>query len=333
MTSPLLALPEKTLYEKRSLIKEKQTPKIYNFPARIDTNNFDIFILGKFLYWQPIGDFLDVAFVKTAPYVNYPHHKKTYQMNFSYKPAFKIGLGATFSKMDDWEIFMEYLWFHPTNKSSYTLPESHTHVYRMCSIILGPISQTTAKWTLDMDMLDLLLSRSYYMGKKIVLLPHVGVKGGWIDQKYYQTSTAYDTIDDVDYHPIFYDKTTCWNIGPRMGLNGMWKLGNGFSFLSKSAVSLLFSNYRLKRKINQIYYSGEYSDLLTTKHDFHLSPVGETVFGFGWGAFIGKKQCHIDFSFTYEFQIWSKQEIYLVGNYIWGNLTMQGLTLSSQIDF
>ena len=103
----------------------------YNYPARIDTCPWNVYAEVSFNYWQPcqenmeLGIFnnaesssveisgITITSVKTSDSLRY------IDMDFSFKPGFTVGLNVNFDH-DDWDMHVEYTWFHNSNTKSIT---------------------------------------------------------------------------------------------------------------------------------------------------------------------------------------------------------------------
>lgn len=103
--------------------KELMMP-IYNAPARIDVrSSWDLYVTGRFLYWQAREENLEIGLISRndpegisvtadTPFTTfYVNNMNVANQRFTYRPGFKIGLGANLDN-DNWDAYTEYTWFH-----------------------------------------------------------------------------------------------------------------------------------------------------------------------------------------------------------------------------
>ena len=313
-------------------ISSSQMTGGYNLFSGIDTKGWDVSITGKFLFWQAIEDYMDLAYVNNDVISTSPRHKKYYKMEFDYHPGFKVGIGKKFD-YDNWGIFAEYTWFHMQNSASYNIAECNEV---LCFRMFGAedVSYTTATWHLDMDILDGEIERIYYVGEKLFFRSHGGIKGGWIDQKYHQKATAYNDTDDVIFYPTYIAKSKNWMIGPKAGIDTQWLLGKNFLFLGNLAASILYTHYNISQIDTNIYdeNSNDLYTLTRAAKRNRLRPILDIIGGFSWGKYFGKDFYHIDLAVTYDFSMFWEQEM-TYSDTIYGDLYIHGLTATMRFDF
>jgi len=74
----------------------------YNYPARIQTRcPWDFFAHASFIYWQPLQENMELGFVTDTTSTMFLDGRFV-NMDFDYKPGFKVGVGMNFDH-DNWD--------------------------------------------------------------------------------------------------------------------------------------------------------------------------------------------------------------------------------------
>jgi len=317
-------------------------PAAYNAPAAIDVKGWDFYLFGSFIYWRVSQDDMDLAHVTpsfTDTGLSIPGALAFQQ--FEYKPGFKLGLGFNTS-YDDWVVFAEYTRLHQrvsTTQIPPVLPTGAPGTWTGADWFAGLAtgSFVTSRWRMNLDMLDLLISRPFYEGSKLTIDPFIGLRGFLLRQN---LNVELNT-------PFVHLKTKSWAIGPNVGMMSYWLLGcSGFRFEGKAAGSLLFQKFRKFTHKELLISSTEgftFPNVLNISRIGPLStvrPVAELGLGLGWGSYISCNNYYIDFSARYDFLIfWAQNAIrnfnsrYFGYADDFGDLLMHGLTASARFDF
>jgi len=325
----------------------------YNAPARYDVNGaWDFFIMADFIYWQPRQD--NMAIATGIPQaanaaISRDYDSDVIYQKFSWKPGFKVGLGMNFGH-DNWGGLVEYTWFHNTHKTSSSAPDfanGGSLFLQWVSIpqftqpfFNGTPSGFDSKWRLGMDLLDFLLFRTYYVGTNLSFKTAFGGRVTWIDQKFNLTTllAAPNPIGITSFNTRY--KSDSWALGPRVSLEMNWMLGYGFSLVSNVAGDISYTRYKkVSFRNDELLNVGAPGSSAQWKVS-QLRPHAETGFGLGWGSYFWDNGFHIQFSATYDFQVWWNQNmlkalfgnLYLLGE-INGNLYTHGLDLKVKFDF
>lgn len=328
----------------------------YNYPARIQTRcPWDIFADVSFIYWQPIEENLEIGIANTpAPTAgaltagaNAYIDSNVINMDFDYKPGFKVGLGGNFD-YDNWDLRLEYTWFHNTNSQSSNGPLGGSIIP---TIGTPDVTNTnlydsvSGNWQLKMDIIDLDLGRWHYVGTKLVCHPTFGMRVDWIRQN---TGTTYTRAagrngDTADVSTIT-QKSNSWAIGPKVGMDTNFDLGMGFRFFGNGEADLLFTKY------TRLSYKELHTDATLALNPvrvkqnkvYAVKPHLDLELGFGWGTHLDCNNWYMDFALGYEFQVFFDQNMFrhfndsaMVGNSTLpnGNLYVQGLTATFKLDF
>jgi hypothetical protein len=302
----------------------------YNYPARITTRcPWDVSFDASFIYWQPIQENMELG-------VNVNAGSDTViNMDFDYKPGFKVGLGGNFD-YDNWDIRAGYTWFHNTNSTAFVAAEG-----TIASLYGNPtalaeegFSAVGQKWRLRMDIAELVLGRWNYVGTKLTVRPNIGARGAWIRQNL----TAEFGADGVIVDTIAA-KSTSWAVGPQIGLDANWNLGEGFRFFGNAEGDILYTRYN-NLSTAHTDDAGEVNTVSQRKYGTLRTHL-DLELGFGWGTYLDCNNWYMDFALGYGFQVFFDQNMFRrftqVESYNSispnGNLYVQGLTVTFKLDF
>lgn len=325
----------------------------YNAPAKFNgCGCYEFYTRASFIYMQPIEEGLTVGLTTT----NTPSHindgpflgSDIHDMDFDFKPGFKVGVGLG-SDYDNWDVYLGYTWFHITECKNINPPKDGRlfYYYWFSDQNLEDAGNTftslnvKGRWNLSMDIVDLELSRSYYVGKQLIFKPVIGLRGDWIDQS---MNVQADTSPFGEKESK--NKSESWALGARMGLDTKWRLCYGFKIFGSCFASLLYTDYQKVLKdedaIDPTLYNE--SKYLSASSKFHcLREYLEFSLGLGWGTCLCKNKNYIDVSLGYDFNVFFNQNMMrffsdafslnIGSQHPAGNLYTQGLNLSFKYDF
>lgn len=310
--------------EKQKIIQNSQIMPGYNASGRHD---FLFFVSGCYLFFQPIEKGSIFAYS-----VNDIDTEKTriYDINVNFKSGFRITLGCN-TRLDDWTLLSNYMRYH-INKTK------NIHHEAICPWDSTPaltiMSHIKAEWQLDMDLLDLFLSRPFYSGTHVIIYPAFGLKGGWIHQKFNTNS-----ISQIDQNLLFSkDILKSWIIGLCGSLKLKYIMIFGFSFFAEGSASLLYQDFKVRNTKNNylnILEDNSYNSVS------YINPNLNIATGFEWGDYFFDKCTHLSFLFGYESQVYWNQNLmaelqaYRRNNYMQeaGSLFLHGIIAKLKIDF
>ena len=324
-------------------------PAAYNAPSGVDlAGRGDSYAEGSFIYWQPIEEGLELGFpfpngvgAASLPRLT---GNNTVQMNFDWKPGFKIELGTDAGK-DNWSAAARYTWFHFTQSKDFVtpnLPVGRFSPYWFNNEISGAGVQigpflVDADWKLKLDMIDVELSRAGFMGKSFTFAPFWGLRGLRLDQQYTMLLLSTVTLPPQAFSKYNIDS---WAVGARTGFNSSWQIGGGFELLANTALNALYSNYKLRRFETQAANPTQ-TIVYRENNRPAIRPIMEILLGVNWGTYLMKNRIHMNLSANYEFNIWWNQNMFhaLNGGNIGAvdtpdcDLFFHGLTVSTRFDF
>jgi hypothetical protein len=334
----------------------------YNAPSRINVcGNWDLYVDGSFIYWQVAQDNMAYALTNNNALVaatatdiagNYV------ETDFTYQPGFKVTGGMNFD-YDNWDSFVEYTRLHGSTDTSTNGPSAGSLLANWGSNHLLAKSQVfRSAWSTfktNLDFVDWVLARSFFVGKDLTFHPMVGVRGAWITQSmsvHYRNPTtsglsgSFDsnsTILGVYSSQDVYSRVHSWGVGPRVGLEGSWMLGQGIRFYGNGYADILYTKYKIQNKaVYTITSSGAGQTFAFTEKPGTVRTHLDLELGLGWGSYFDDNNWHIDLSAGYGFQVFFNQNMFrssfdntvvASGSATNGDMTIQGLTATVRIDF
>jgi len=313
---------KKPHYDQGYEINKQNLMQAYSAPARVNVEgNLDLFIEGSFIWWQPKEKGLAIGASSFLNMANNPVNIFNFKAN--YKTGFKTGIGFH-NNLDDWTIFAQYTWF---NRDSHNTVEREDAFFS--DWLYSTTTQAEAKWDVDINFFELELSRANVNGKRVIFAPHVGIMGGWIDQKYLISSIA-------DEAKAFSDS---WLIGPKAGVKTSWKIKSDIKLIGNVSASVFYQDYtkvsyELKNIITDLFI--ERINMRT----HNLTPNLNMAAGLAYGLYLYDNLWHFDFLVKYEFiHFWNQNQMRYLLNQLGfirfdaGSLMLHGITASFRWDF
>ncbi|MFA5250072.1 MAG: Lpg1974 family pore-forming outer membrane protein [Parachlamydiales bacterium] len=327
-------------YDQGQPLKEEQLMSAYNSPARIDVKgSWDVFLGGSYIYWQTKEGGLNTALIIPANTATEYH--KVGHMNFDYKSGFKVHLGTNFDH-DGWLSMVEYIRLHTRHKASLNAPTGgHLDPFFIETVRRGGVGYASAvatTWHLNYDMINLEFARPFYVGTNLSFKPHLGLTGGWINQRIKQIGTF--LTDTFTLYSKLYGKS--WIIGPRLGIDTNWMLGAGFSIIADAALDIAY------QKVKTTFKEQSAEDAASTQLDRYLrekigqiTPALEATAGLSWGTYFDNNKWHFSLATVYDFLYYFNQnhmtknaDLAITSvNTKPADLILHGLTVTARLDF
>ena len=281
----------------------------YNMPDMASKRHgVSAIVSGSFIYWKPQQDDFNVGITGPRPGVE----QKLQHFHSKYEPGFKAGIGANFS-YDNWALYLEYteLRTHQSNARGSNskapmivspwvgITENDQNLYTPFAPTPGEIlnSGVSNHWRLNFEMADLFLSRSYYVGKKLVFNPFLAARAAKINQNL-NVNFTYNTVGLPDVQNTIYshNKNNTQQIGPRFGFDMNWLVGHNFRFGGTVAGALLYTQYQLRH--TELLNGVSHSNIHSSPTAFRFN--GDIALELGWRAYMNRNRSSIDLMFKYE---------------------------------
>ena len=205
---------------------------------------------------------------------------------------------------------------------SYTWPET------------SATTPVTADWKLMYDLLEVGLSRSFFLGKNLSLDLQFGATGGWIDQTYDMVapSLAGTSTFDMNFRNNFEGGGLFLSMAPQ------WNVWRRFSILGSMSAYILHGAFKVNQDWFNVTAGG--SDMSIHKNYSRTRSGLNGKLGIQWETCPLRRNYHIALAVAYEGTIWFKQNLlsetitfYFENFERRGDLEMQGITFSARADF
>jgi hypothetical protein len=345
MTLSLFAQGKQT--QQPSAPKIQQMQSGYNAPAGVEVMNpYSFYLMGGFTYWQPMQENMELGIVSSPDSVKIIDGSVT-NLGFQYAPGFQLGVGYHLDR-DDWDIYSQYTWFRGSSETSVNLdPSGSAQLIPMWLIPTSSVRKYLGgreRWNLHFDLIDLQMSRDYYIGSLLTLRPFLGARSALFRQ--YLRAVYLDESTGFSPHThIVSQKSHSWGVGPRVGVTCDWDLGRDFGLYGMAACDVLYTQYTKLSFQQQRFNSNNVltQKYLISQHNLnYLRPSLDLEIGFNWDTYFYQERYHVDFALGYEFQVFFGQNMFrnflddtTQGKSISpnGNLFVQGLNAKVQFDF
>lgn len=267
--------------------------------------------------------------------------------DWDFNPGMRVGIGF-YLDHDAWNLDFNWTWLNITNYEHANANTANGVVIPQWLLGVGtPAAQigsrSSACWDADYNTLDIRLGKPYYVSRYLVVNPHFGIRGGWIDQHF---STSYGGTGAATRTIHHGDNDFC-GIGTRAGIDTDWILGKGWSLFGNVAASMLFGKFKIDQNLS---LPGTVADGFDLRYDYYQNtPNFEMALGISWGKYFNKKKNHVSLKAAYEFHEWWDQlnmrkfssgsagiadgvSVYANDVVSRGNLTLNGFSLRLQFD-
>jgi hypothetical protein len=328
-------------FEQGFPVDENQLSKGYNASSRIDVQGaWDVFLDGEFLYWQVNSDHLGFALLSDSVATQPPLNAIVVLPKAKWRPGVRVELGFTVG-YDNWMIIAD--WYHIiglTQGDARKPVDGTLLVPSTCSNVELIAERAIQNGKANINIVDFVFSRPFYLGTALTVNPVFGIKGYW--NKMADNETFYDAeyylpfshiSGSVDY--ININKTfKTWGLGPIFGAHANWLLGCGFRMLGGIDLSLLYE--RADAKVEASSSSPitsitelEFLSIMVPKQNL-IRTYTQGELGLGWGTYFDNNNWYFDLAAVYEIHYWDQ---YYTDSAPFGNLWMHGASFRVRLDF
>lgn len=185
-----------------------------------------------------------------------------------------------------------------------------------------------AQWDSSFNYVDLVAFRAFNVCEKIQIVPYIGARGLWTEQKFRLSGE----FDITDVNPAFASKLTAKTgaVGVLGGIKGNWQIFNGFSLVGNVGGSILYSWHRNHADLD--IFAGDTLELSLSFTRDKLNH-GMTMFD----AFVGLVYENTWNNFAFNIHAgWEEHILFDTHDFLLnstGNTTFQGLTLGAGVRF
>ncbi|MEM8727998.1 MAG: Lpg1974 family pore-forming outer membrane protein [Chlamydiota bacterium] len=309
------------------------------------------------LYWRTKVGGTEFAYTNQSPKNQFPMEGRAKDIDFKWNWGIRVGLGRNFAH-DGWDLKGRYTWFDAGGSGSAKVDSSGAVIpLKGSPTIVEDESAATqnqflyctsakSEYGFDYSALDLELGHAYFVSRKLSFRPHWGLKAAWIDQEQITryTGGAIDTEEPENLGlegNTVHVKDNCdfKGLGPRVGFDSRWHLGNGFSIFGDIAGALVFGYFDIEHKEHYSQLVDNRVKLGANRHAF--SPTAHVQLGLRYDNYIHNSTQHIGVGLGFEAQYWWRQnQMLTIGDTkpikydrYSEDISMHGLTLDIQWDF
>lgn len=339
------------------------------------TNGADVFLTADFIWWKAVqeGTFYAASGIgpgamATSDTIRSVESGVTRSSGNDWAPGFKVGLGLNLGH-DGWDIYTEYTWLRPSNRSVVSREYDATTGEGVVSLQTpntndGPYGGTLAqgdlyrwdkassRWSLRFNVIDLELGRNFYLSQFLTMRPFIGLKGTWQSQTFNTRLSLADGVD-IAFSPqvlnaplsgpyrIKYDNDV-WGIGIRGGFNIGWYLTKNWSFYGNTAWTSMWAAYTDLNRKDVVKNSEELGNGISPKmvhvdgDNYYSSKwIGEIELGLRWEMWFYDDNYHFAIELGWEHQVWLNWTSFqsIIQPDRWEDLNFQGLNLKLRFDF
>lgn len=344
----IAAVKQSSMNKNNGMQSQNQEMMVNTLTSAAPKSEYGWYLFADALYWHADVGNADWGFLNTDISAEDAISGNNYALEFKWDWGFRVGIGMNMDH-DQWDSNFYYTWFYAKNSQAMGGPDNTLGVVFMP--LLPSINSAQQSWTIHYSMFDWELGRPYYVSKNLALRPHVGIKGGWINQT---RDIHFTNIDGSA--PLFgagSGKFTndFWGVGASAGVNSLWVLGcagvnkdHRFSLFGDVAGALMYGHFDNS-------YSAQFAN---DEESFRLGIHGlnrnqavsmlQGMMGLSWDTPFNRNRSHFTFRAGYEFQYWFNQNQFIAQtrgadqsalNYSRydSDLKLQGLTVDFRFDF
>lgn len=298
------------------------------------------------LYWQAHADSI-VLTNKPSPVFFTDNFTKSHVIHptFEWDFGYRLGFGYSFP-CQDWDLNLDWTHYETSihqhrSVSSANGLEGMFPIWALSDDIIAGDYITDARlhWKINLNLVDIELGNSFSFFNYCDLRPYIGLRAAFVRQ---HASIHYRggifllsilgegiSLEGTDH---IHMKNDFWGVGPRIGIEPEYALGNGFSLYGDAAISGLIGVFSVKQK--ETYLGAE----RFSRHH-HLTRfrwIGDLSAGVAWNICLFERYL-LGLQLGWEYHIFFDQlelkrdKFGLVSGD--RDLSVQGLTLTGKFDF
>lgn len=278
--------------------------------ARPQVDGYGAYVFGQALWWHAQEDGTD--------WVNFQNREGTTlqfsneDVDFGWDPGFRVGVGWN-TNCDDWDTNLSYTWFFTSKEDDVDLGKSGIETVPVFEPLSGA-GDGSIEWNIHFSMFDWELGRNFFVSPRLSLRPHLGIKGGWINQD----AKNEFAIPFLSLNSETRLKNDLWVVGPSGGVNTKWFFANtkkhAFSLFGDFAGALMWGQFHIENKtafddFNEfIFPNGDEFDAdevdITGLSKNRAVAMLQTALGWAWDVNFNNDKCHFALKLGWEIEYW-----------------------------
>ncbi|MCP5505691.1 MAG: hypothetical protein H7A38_02275 [Chlamydiales bacterium] len=182
---------------------------------------------------------------------------KKEEFDWNWNPGVRLGLGVI-SSLDGWDLYANWTYFHTSEHESKdvatfdstSITNAGTEFFNS-PWFLQPNSERynhiSARWSLDINIIDLELGRNFWISDELSLRPMTGVRGFWTDLDFkVHGSRPLTTGVGPGSEKSDFDQDS-WGVGLLTGLSTSWHFARVFSIYGDLELALTYGKQDIRR--------------------------------------------------------------------------------------
>lgn len=317
-------------------VESCQLPVGYFYPAQYLFGDccMDIYAAGEFIYWELNQD--SFAFVGRKNIINATGGVDitTLVHNQRYQPGFKVAIGMGFPGIDNWNVELEYTWFHHTSTNHFNAPANGfiqppfpADLFNPALFGLGADS-LRSKRKFDLDFIHAIMGRPFYLSQRLIVSAGVGLKGWW-------SKLDTDLLFTIPggFQGTQLTKNTLWGIGPYVQADIKALVWCGAYLFGKAGVWPTYTRFT-KMQIDNNFPT---ADVINIEKVGHFTYIAQLFYsgqiGLGWGTYFCDCGYHLDFRIGYDMMTNYIRGTTITSGQAFREFYYQGLSIKAQFDF
>lgn len=325
-------------------------PRVHNI-LQGDLSN--LFLTADFLYWQADEDRLEYALLLQG--LSTEHISEKYSgLNFEWNPGFRIGIGGAFCEWNHWGILLNYT--HIRNKAhgstkAGALSTNDPLIPVWDQLLFGIYTRGAhVHWSVVYNVESIEAYKDCFVGKNLILKPHMGLINANIDQEYHADYDLFPAIAASLSKSKMHAKCNYWGLGLLGGTDMFWHFTSHFGVYGELSAGLLYGKFDIRRDGNSAFPTDtDVPDLFTShfkKKIWRTRATVQAALGIEWETVFNSNCNRLAISLGYEFNEWFRQNQFfkstlqarqdvttVTGELLNADLAFKGGTLRATYDF
>lgn len=296
-----------------------------------------VYLIGDFLYWFAKESQLNFSYRAKGTPGQFPlSDVQIIAFNTEWNFGFRVGLGYRLPH-DSWEARAYVTQYRTTN---HLRQNTHASAFIQPNFETMTFSQNQGNWHLKYTLLDLELGRSFYISRALAISPFFGARAAWINQTLHMKFSQPPSPEPLSLH--LEGKNNYDAGGLRLGTDLNFYLSKYIFLFSEASLSLLYGRFDIETELEQDFGMQDI-DLFSAKRKPHQMSLECDLRGGIKGTIpLYRKEAYLTLGLTYDIAFWTAQnqffDLFTTPHAIMvgakeGDLTLQGLTLSTRLDF
>jgi len=195
----------------------------------------------------------------------------------------------------------------------------------------GVATEAKSNFSMTMNTLDLAVGRDYFVSQYLSLRPNFGLLSAWFDIEQNTSFTGGTSLGTDSYY--VNDESNFWGLGPDVGLDANWFIGQGFSFFANGTTALLYGRFNIDHSEN---YSADVSTIDMNGDIHKIAPRFALALGLAYETYLDNNKQHLGVRLGYTVDYYlnmnqilnsaTNENNFAIFTHNGGNLGMQGVT-------